>query len=90
MEFFSAGSNEVDIIKLMILSETELHCIVEGNRTIYEERIKDRLSCSICNFYDVTALGGIPNSKPFQCLHYFHPHCVTDWKKHALTNDMKW
>ena len=81
---FPIGLNEVDLIKLKILSEAELSGIVDGNRKLYEERIKDRLSCKLCNFYDVTEFGGIPNSNPFQYLHYFHPLCVTDWKKHSL------
>ena len=36
---FPIGLNEVDLIKLKILSEAELSGIVDGNRKLYEERI---------------------------------------------------
>ena len=38
--FVSARLNDIDLIKLKIPSEAELNSIVEGNRTIYEEKIK--------------------------------------------------
>ena len=82
---FSAKSNEFDLIKLKIPSESELNGIIAGSTTIYDERIKERLSCKICNEYDVPSFGGIPSAKPIQCLHFFHPRCVINWKKLCLT-----
>ena len=58
--------------------------IIAGNTTIYDERVKERLSCKICNDHNVPSFGGIPNAKPFQCLHYFHPQCVSNWNKWGL------
>ena len=41
-----------------------------------------------CGFIDISsfnfACGNVPG-KPFQCLHYFHPQCVTNWKTWGLT-----
>ena len=70
--FFSVGLKEIDLLKFKIPSEDEYNGIVKGNRTWYKWRIKDRLSYKTYNFYDVTKLGGIPNSESFQCLHYFN------------------
>ena len=82
--FFSVGLNEVDLTKLNILSQDELIGIVEWNICLYEEIIKHRLSCKMCKLYDVTEFGDISKSTPFQCLHCFHPLCVTDWNNHGL------
>ena len=83
---FTAKVNELDLIKLKIPSNAELSGIFQGDRTMYDERIKDRLSCKICLKYDVPLLGGLPLSKPFQCLHYFHSQCITNWKEFGLTS----
>ena len=83
--FFPTGLNKVDLIKFKITSETGLNGIVEGNRKLYKDRIKDRLSCKRCNAYNITEFGSISNSTLFQCIHYFHPLCVTDWKNHGIT-----
>ena len=77
--------NELDLMKLKIPSESEMYGIIAGNRTMYDERIKERLSCKICLKYNVPSLGGLPGAKPFQCLHFFHPQCVTNWKAWSLT-----
>ena len=82
---FSSKLNEFDLVKLKIPSESELSGIIAGNRTIYDEKTKKRLSFKICNEYDVLLFGGIPSAKPFQCLHYFHSQCVSNWKKWDLT-----
>ena len=50
--------------------------IIAGERSMYDERIKERLSCKICLEYDVPSFGDIPVVKKFQCLHFFHPQCV--------------
>ena len=81
----SAKLNELDLIKLKIPSASELSGIIVGNIIIYDERIRERFSCKICNEYDVPSFGCIPSAKPFQCLHYFHPQCVSNWKKWGLT-----
>ena len=83
--FFPTGLNKVDLIKFKITSETGLNGIVERDRKLYKDRIKDRLSCKRCNAYDITEFGSISNSTLFQCIHYFHPLCVTDWKNHGIT-----
>ena len=57
--------NELDLIKLKIPSEAELSDFIVGNKAIYDERIKERLSCKICNDYDVPSFGHIPSAKPF-------------------------
>ena len=59
--------------------------IVAGERSMYDERIKERLCCNICLAYDIPSFGGIPDAKPFQCLHFFHPQYVTNWKAWDLT-----
>ena len=82
---FSAKLNEIDLIKLKIPSDSEICGIIVGDRTMYDEIIKERLSCKICLKYEVPSLGGLSSSKPFQCLHYFHPQCVTNWKPWSLT-----
>ena len=51
------------------------------------KRIQERLCCKICLRYDVPSFDGIPIAKPFQCLHFFHPQCVTNWKKWGLTDE---
>ena len=58
--------------------------IIAGDRSIYDKRIQERLCSQICLRYDVPFFGGIPVAKPFQCLHLFHPQCVTNWKKWGL------
>ena len=68
---FSSKLNEFDLVKLKIPSESELSGIIAGNRTIYDEKTKKRLSFKICNEYDVPSFGGIPSEKLFQCLHFF-------------------
>ena len=83
---FSTKPNEPDLMKLKIHSKAELRGIIQGDRTMYDERIKERLSCKICLKYDVLLLGGLPLAKPFQCLHYFHPKCIANWKEFGLTN----
>ena len=82
---FSAKLNELDLIKLKIPSESEMCGIIAGERAMYGERIKERLSCKICLEYDVPSFGGFPSAKLFQCLHFFHPQCVTNWKAWVLT-----
>ena len=81
---FSAKLNKIDLIKLKIPSESEIYFIIVGNRTMYDERIKERLSCKICLKHDVLSLGGLPGAKPFQYFYYFHPQCVTNWKAWGL------
>ena len=75
---FYAKFNELDLIKLKIPSVSELSSIIAGNRTIYDERIKERLSYKICNAYGVPSFDSITSVKPFQYLHYFHPQCVSN------------
>ena len=74
----SAKFNEIDLIKLKIPSESELSEIITRNRNIYDEIIKERLSCKICNDYNIPLFVGIPSAKPFQCLQYFHPQYVSN------------
>ena len=69
--FFSAKLNELDLIKLKIPSESEMCGIIAGKRSMYDVRIKERLSCKICLEYDVPSFSGIPVAKRFQCLHFF-------------------
>ena len=83
--FFSAKLNELDLIKLKIPSESEMCGIIAGERSMYDERIKERLSSKIYLEYDVLSFGGLPVAKSFQCLHLFHPQCVTNWKACGLT-----
>ena len=52
---------------------------------MHDERIKEWLSCKIFLEYDQPSFGGIPSAKPFQCLHYFNPQCVTNWKTWGLS-----
>ena len=80
----SAELNELDLIKLKLSSETELKGVTEGNKGLYSERIEDRLSCKVCNFYDVPDAGDVLDSRPFKCQHFFNPLCVTAWKVHGL------
>ena len=81
MKLFFTKLNVLDFINLKLPSESELSGIISGNRKNYDERIKERLYCKICNEYDVPFFGGIPSTIQFQCLHYFHPQCVSSWKK---------
>ena len=69
--FFSTGLNELDLIKLKLPSEAELKGITEGNQNLYNQIIEDKLSCKVCNFYDVPDAGGVPNSRPFKCTLFF-------------------
>ena len=57
--------NEIDLIKLKISSESELSGIIAGNKTLYDEIIKEKLPCKICNEYDVPSFGAISSAKPF-------------------------
>ena len=68
---FPAKLNELDLIKLKIPSESEICDIIAGEKSMYDERIQERLSCKICLEYGVPSFGGIPVFKPFQCLHFF-------------------
>ena len=43
------------------------------------------MSCKFYLKYDTPSLRGLLGAKPFQCLHYFHPQCVTNWKTLGLT-----
>ena len=45
---FSAKLNDLDLIKLKIPSASEICGIIAVNRTMYDERIKEILSCKIC------------------------------------------
>ena len=83
---FPTKINEPDLMKFKIPSKAELRDIIQGDRTMYDERIKERLSCKICLKYDVLLLGGLPLAKPFQCLHYFHQKYIANWKEFSLTN----
>ena len=74
---FTAGLNELDLIKLKLPSKEELKSIVEGNTEMYNDRIEDRLSCKVCNFFEIPDDGYLPVSRPFKCTHFFHPKCVT-------------
>ena len=49
---FTAGLNELDLIKLKLPSKEELKIIVEGNSKMYNDSIEDRLSCKVCNFFE--------------------------------------
>lgn len=62
---FSAGLNELDLIKLKLPFKTEVKDIAEGNSKLYSNRIEDGLSCKVCKFYDEPVVGGIPNSTLF-------------------------
>ena len=66
---FSAKLNELDFIKLKIPSESEMCGIIAGERSMYDERIKERLLCKICLEYDEPSFGAIP---------------VTNWKASGL------
>ena len=48
---FTAGLNELDLINLKLPSKEESKGIVEGNSEMYNDRIEDRLSCKVCNFF---------------------------------------
>ena len=52
---------------------------------MYNNRIEDILSCKVCKCYDEPAVGAIQNSTPIQCIHLFHPLCVTIRNYHSLT-----
>ena len=70
---FPAKLNELDLMKLKISSECEMCGIIAGDRTMYDERIKETFSCKIYLKYEKPSLGGISGAKLFQYLHYFHP-----------------
>ena len=82
---FSAGFNELHMIKIKKPFEDGLSGIIEGRSEAYKERVEDRLYYNICNVYDGDSVGGIPTSTPFQYLYCYHPVCLTDWKKYGLT-----
>ena len=48
---FTTGLNELDLINLKLPSKEESKGIVEGNSEMYNDRIEDRLSCKVCNFF---------------------------------------
>ena len=75
---FSAALNQRDVIKLKLPSEAKLKGITEGNHKSFNEIIEDRVSCKVCNFYDAPDTGGVPDARPFKCIHFFHVLCVTD------------
>ena len=74
---FTTGLNEFDLIKLKLPYKEEFKGIVEGNSEMYNDRIEDRLSCKVCNFFKTPDDGCLPVSRPFKCTHFFHPKCVT-------------
>ena len=43
------------------------------------------MSCKFYLKYDTPSVGGLLGAKQFQCLHYFHPQFVTNWKTWGLT-----
>ena len=45
--------------------------IIDGDRSIYDKRIQERLCCKICLRYDKPSFGDIPVAKLFQCLDFF-------------------
>ena len=77
---FQAALNELDLIKLKIPFKDELKCIVEGSMDMYNNRIDNKLSCKVCNFYETPDDGCLPISRPFKCTHFFHHKCVNAWK----------
>ena len=86
---FQAALNELDLIKIKIPFKEELKCIFEGNMDMYNNRIDERLSCKVCNFYESPDDGGLPISRPFKCTHFYHPQCVTAWKFFGLVRQIK-
>ena len=86
---FQAALNELDLIKLKIPFKEELKCIVEGSMDMYNNRIDNKLSCKVCNFYETPDDGCLPISRPFKCTHFFHPKCVTAWKFFGLDQTNK-
>ena len=81
---FQAALNELDLIKFKIPFKEELNGIFEGNMDMYRNRIDERLSCKVCNFYISPDDQNLPISRPFKCTHFFHPRCVTAWKFFGL------
>ena len=69
--FFSGRLNELDVIKLKLPSEAGLKGITEGNKKLYNERIKYRLSWKVFNCYDVPDASCFPDSRPFNCTYLF-------------------
>ena len=63
---FSTGLNELDIIKLKLPNEVQLKTIIEGKFKLYNDRIEDRLSCKVCNFYELADDGGVSGLRPFK------------------------
>ena len=51
---------------------------------MYNKIIDDILCCKVCNFYDAPDAGSVQDSRPFKCVHFFHPLCVNTWKIHGL------
>ena len=86
---FQAALNELDLIKFKIPFKEELKCIFEGNMDMYSNRIDERLSCKVCNFYISPDDQGLPISRPFKCTHFYHPQCVTAWKFFGLDQTNK-
>ena len=80
----STRLNELNLIKRKLHPESELKWITEGKKKLHNERIEERLSCKVCNFYDAPDAGGVPDSRPFKCTHFLHNICVTAWKVHGL------
>ena len=64
---FTAGLNELDLIKLKLPTKEELKGIVESNSKMYNDRIEDRVSCKMCMFYESPDDGGLPAFRPFKC-----------------------
>ena len=86
---FQAALNELDLIKFKIPFKEELKCIFEGSMDMYNNRIDERLSCKVCNFYESPDDGCLSISRPFKCTHFFHPKCVTAWKFFGLDQTTK-
>ena len=56
---------------------------------MYNNRIDERLSCKVCNFYETPDDGCLPISRPCKCSHFFHPKRVTAWKFFGLDQTTK-
>ena len=81
---FTTVLNELNLIKLELPSKEELKGIVEGNLEMYNNRIEDRLSCKVWDFFETPDDGCLQFFRPFKCTHFFHPKCVTAWKFFGL------
>ena len=86
---FTAGLNQLDLIKLKLPTKEKLKSIVKGNSKIYNARIESRVSCKVCMFYELPDDGGLSISILFKCTHFFHPKCVTRWKFFGLDKTSK-